>query len=101
MIYTSFVFKNNKGRIQGITSVLADEIQAFRHLFDGEKATLFVAWIHAGGKASGKQRSATASCWYLMIVYPHVHYDLVEDKFVERDLRGFMQRLKHSSGHFP
>lgn len=92
-IYTSFVFKNNKDRIQGITSVIADEMLAFRRLFNGEKATLSVTWIHTGGKASEKQRSATAFRWrdcqyhaYIMITW--------EDKFLERDMRGFLQQFK-------
>lgn len=93
MIYTSFVFKNNKDRIQGITSVLADEMQTFRRLFNGEKATLSVTWIHTGGKASDKQRSATAFRWRDCMYHTYIMISW-EDKFLERDMRGFMQRLK-------
>ncbi|KAI0393662.1 hypothetical protein F5Y17DRAFT_431308 [Xylariaceae sp. FL0594] len=93
MIYTSFVFKNDSDRIQEITSAISREMEAFRRLYQGEKATLQVTWIHSGGKASERERSATAFYWrectyhvYIMIQW--------EEKWIERDMRGFMQTFK-------
>ena len=92
-IYTSFVFKNDQGRISSITSIIKREMKAFRDLFTGEQAMLQVTWIHSGGQASKKQRSATAFRWrdctyhtYIMIQW--------DDKWLEMDMRGFLERFK-------
>lgn len=62
-IYSSFVFKNNKKTIESATTIIRNEMKAFRDLFPGEKALLQVAWIHSEGEASKKKREATAFPW--------------------------------------
>ena len=92
-IYTSFVFKNDQERISSITSIIRDEMQAFRNLFTEEKALLQVTWIHSGGQASNKKRSATAFRWRDSVYHAYIMIQF-DDKWLERDMRGFSQTFK-------
>lgn len=95
-IYTSFVFQNNRKKMAAIVSIIKEEMQAFRDRFSEEKDTkglLQVTFIHAGGKASDKQRSDTAFRWrdgnyhaYIMIEW--------EDKWLEEEMRNFCTAFK-------
>ncbi|PKX93529.1 FAD-binding domain-containing protein [Aspergillus novofumigatus IBT 16806] len=92
-IYTSFVFKNDRSRMKAVTVAIRKEMQAFRRLFKGEQGLLQVTWIHSGGEASRKKRSATAFRWrdctyhiYIMLQW--------EDKWLERDMWGFLGEFK-------
>ncbi|KAK0666811.1 hypothetical protein QBC41DRAFT_348538 [Cercophora samala] len=93
MIYASFLFKNKPDEIKQITQIIFSEFDTFRKLFDGEKPLLQVTWIHAGGKASQMKRSASAFRWrdctyhaYIMIQW--------QDKWLEAEMRGFLQGFK-------
>ncbi|KAL9126685.1 MAG: hypothetical protein Q9217_004296 [Psora testacea] len=92
-IYTSFVFKNDQDRIKSITFIIREEMKAFRSLFTGEQAVLQVTWIHSGGQASKKKRSATAFRWRDCAYHAYIMMQW-EDKWLERDMRGFLQTFK-------
>lgn len=62
-IYSSFVFNNDKDTIERVTSILREEMQAFRNLYEGEKVEFLITWIHSGGKAKEKKSSDTAFFW--------------------------------------
>ena len=51
-LYSSWVIKNDKDRIQEITKIILDQIQEFRKQFSGERGTFGVTWIHTGGAIS-------------------------------------------------
>ncbi|RYP18833.1 hypothetical protein DL765_003713 [Monosporascus sp. GIB2] len=92
-IYASFLFKNKENAIKEITNIIRQEFLQSRKLFTGEQAQLQVTWIHAGGQAAQKKRSASAFRWrdctyhvYIMLTW--------EEKWLERDMRGFLQRFK-------
>ncbi|KAE8147148.1 hypothetical protein BDV25DRAFT_169381 [Aspergillus avenaceus] len=93
-IYTSFVFKDTKkSKIQEITSTIREEMKAFRNEFAGEKALLQVTFIHSGGKASERKRSATAFRWRDCVYHAYIMIEWAE-KWLEMDMRGFCQKMK-------
>ncbi|KAI9642899.1 hypothetical protein NHQ30_008633 [Ciborinia camelliae] len=93
-ISTSFIFNNDLDGIHNITAIIREEMKAFRSRFTGEQVQLQVTWIHSGGKASEKEPSDTAFRWRDG-VYPT--YAMIEwdDKWMEKDMRGFLQELKN------
>lgn len=88
-IYYSFVFKNDRDRIESVTSIIRDEMAAFKRLFVGEECLLQVTWIHAGGEASRKKRSATAFRWRDGVYHTYI-WMRWQGKFLEGDMRGFL-----------
>ncbi|KAG0133176.1 hypothetical protein HOY82DRAFT_269424 [Tuber indicum] len=92
-IYTSFVFKNNKKTIDSATTIIRDEMKAFRDLFPGEQALLQVTWIHSGGVASKKKREATAFRWRDCVYHTYIMLQW-EEKWLELNMRGFLQSFK-------
>lgn len=91
-IYTSFVFKNKKEKIEQITKIIRDELNDFRKRFTGEQGLLQVTWIHSGGKANEWPRDASAFRWrgcaynaYIMIEW--------QEKWLERDMRDFLENF--------
>ncbi|KAL2148929.1 hypothetical protein VTH82DRAFT_1615 [Thermothelomyces myriococcoides] len=93
MIYASFLFKNKSNNITEITSIIREEFRQFRTLFEGEKALLQVTWIHAGGQAARMKRSASAFRWRDCAYHAYIMVQW-EEKWLERDMRGFLQRFK-------
>ncbi|KAK5996764.1 Cannabidiolic acid synthase-like protein [Cladobotryum mycophilum] len=94
-IYSSFVFKNDHERIRNITSIIRQEMSAFRELFTGEQALLQVTWIHGGGQASKMQRSDTAFRWRDGVYHTYIMIQW-DEKWLERDMRGFLQKFKEN-----
>jgi FAD/FMN-containing dehydrogenase len=92
-IYTSFVFMNDRASMEKITSIIREQMKAFRRLFQGETALLQVTWIHSGGKASDKKRSASAFRWRDGVYHSYIMIQWNE-KFLERDMRGFLGEFK-------
>ncbi|KAK3389748.1 hypothetical protein B0H63DRAFT_464257 [Podospora didyma] len=93
-IYSSFVFKNNNPeRISAITGLIQSEMAAFRALYPGETALLQVTWIHSGGQASRKPRSATAFRWRDAVYHAYIMVQW-EDKWLEGDMREFLGRFR-------
>ncbi|KAI0452227.1 hypothetical protein F5B21DRAFT_516240 [Xylaria acuta] len=93
-LYSSFCFGNDIDTFTAITTVVKEELEAFKRLFRGETNCLCQAsFIHAGGVASRKPRDATAFRWretvyhcYIMMVW--------RDKWLERDMRAFLGKFK-------
>ncbi|KAI1109364.1 hypothetical protein F5Y14DRAFT_29984 [Nemania sp. NC0429] len=92
-LYCSFVFKNDRNRIEGITQIIRDEMAAFKDLFDGEQCLLQVTWIHAGGEASRKQRSASAFRWRDGVYHTYI-WVRWQEKFLEQDMLGFFLKFR-------
>ena len=92
-IYSSFVFKNKPETMESVTTIIRDEMKAFRELFPGEQALLQVTWIHSGGEASKKKREATAFRWRDCVYHTYIMLQW-DEKWLERDMRGFLQSFK-------
>jgi len=92
-IYTSFVDKNNKKTIENAPRIIREEMKTFRGLFTGEKALLQVTWIHSGGEANKKKHEATAFRWRDCVYRAYIMLQW-EKKWLEMDVRGFMQTFK-------
>ncbi|KAI2466903.1 hypothetical protein F4781DRAFT_444712 [Annulohypoxylon bovei var. microspora] len=92
-IYSSFVFNNDKVTIEKVTSIIREEMKVFRDLFSGEQVEFLVTWIHSGGKAAEKKPSDTAFFWREAVYHTYVTVEW-EDKWMERDMRGFLGTVK-------
>ncbi|POG62503.1 uncharacterized protein OCT59_014427 [Rhizophagus irregularis] len=92
-IYSSFVFNNDKISIEKVTAIIREEMKTFRRLYRGEKVQFLVTWIHSGGKAREKKPSDTAFFWREAVYHTYVTVDW-EDKWMERDMRGFLKNVK-------
>ncbi|KAK8070707.1 hypothetical protein PG997_010910 [Apiospora hydei] len=75
------------------TILAVKEFDVFGEQFKGERAECSVSFIHTGGRAGAASRGATPYRWreasyqcYIMITFL--------DKWVERDMRGFLARFK-------
>ena len=68
-------------------------MKTFRGLFTGEKALLQVTWIHSGGEASKKKHEATGFRWRDCVYRAYIMLQW-EKKWLEMDVRGFMQNFQ-------
>ena len=92
-IYSSFVFNNDKSSIEKITAIIREEMRTFRSLYSGEQVEFLVTWIHSAGKAREKKPSDTAFFWREAVYHTYVTLEW-EDKWMERDMRGFLGTVK-------
>lgn len=93
-IYASFCFTNDERKIEKITAIVKEELEAFKALFSAESSGLCqVSFIHAGGQASRKERSAVAFRWRETTYHAYIMIEW-KDKWLERDMRGFSKRFK-------
>ncbi|KAJ8121469.1 hypothetical protein ONZ43_g2086 [Nemania bipapillata] len=93
-IYSSFCFENNRDDFEMITTIVKEELEAFRRLFRAETNCLCqVTFIHSGGKASRKPRDATAFRWRDTVFHSYIMIQF-RDKWLEKDMRGFLQKFK-------
>ncbi|KAM3504998.1 hypothetical protein MY11210_008135 [Beauveria gryllotalpidicola] len=92
-IYSSFVFGNDRESIEKITPIIQKEMEAFRSLYTDEKVEFLVTWIHAGGEAQRKPADSSAYFWRKAVYHTYVTLEW-EDKWMERDMRGFMGQVK-------
>ncbi|KAK3949779.1 hypothetical protein QBC32DRAFT_30092 [Pseudoneurospora amorphoporcata] len=92
-LYASFVFKNDLERIKKITSIIREEMAMFKSRFAGESGLLQVTWIHSGGKASRKDRSASAFRWRDGVYQTYIMLDWKE-KWMEGEMRAFLKAFK-------
>ncbi|KAI0893002.1 FAD-binding domain-containing protein [Annulohypoxylon nitens] len=92
-IYTSFVFNNERATIESVTSVIREEMTTFRRRFAGEQVEFLVTWIHSGGKAAEKDPTDTAFFWRKAVYHTYITIEW-EDKWMERDMRGFLGNIK-------
>jgi FAD/FMN-containing dehydrogenase len=91
-IYSSFVFTNDKDTIEKLTAIIKKEMETFRRLYSGEKVEFLVTWIHSGGKAM-ENSPDTAFFWRKAVYQTYVTVEW-EDKWMERDMRGFLGKVK-------
>ncbi|KAL4937615.1 hypothetical protein BDV06DRAFT_232459 [Aspergillus oleicola] len=92
-IYSSFVFTNDSNTIEKLTAIIKKEMETFRRLYSGEKVEFLVTWIHSGGEAMKKSPSETAFFWRNAVFHTYVTVEW-EDKWMERDMRGFLGKVK-------
>lgn len=92
-IYSSFLFDNDKEKIEKVTAIIREEMENFRRLYSGEKVEFLVTWIHSGGKARDKKPFDTAYFWREAVYHTYVTLEW-EDKWMERDMRGFLGMIK-------
>jgi hypothetical protein len=92
-VYSSFVFDNNEIRINGVTDIIRKEMEAFRKLYLKDNVQFLVTWIHSGGKAREKKPEDTAFFWREAVYHTYVTVEW-EDKWMEKDMRGFLRRVK-------
>lgn len=92
-VYYSFVYKNDRDRIEAVTKIVREEMAKFKEFFSGEDCLLQVTWIHAGGMASLKKRSATAFRWRDGTYHTYIWMRWSE-KFLEKDMWGFLGVFK-------
>ncbi|PGG97150.1 hypothetical protein AJ79_09331 [Helicocarpus griseus UAMH5409] len=92
-LYSGFVFKNDRDRIEAITSIIKEEMANFRKLFKEEQGLLQVTFIHSGGQASKKKRSASAFRWRDCVYHSYI-WIRWDEKWLERDMRGFLDRFR-------
>ncbi|KAK1774190.1 hypothetical protein QBC45DRAFT_459253 [Copromyces sp. CBS 386.78] len=91
-LYASFVFKNDLEGIKKITSIIREEMAVFKSQFAGESGLLQVTWIHSSGKASRKDRSASAFRWRDGVYQTYIMLDWKE-KWMEGEMRAFLKSL--------
>ncbi|KAI0108982.1 hypothetical protein GGR51DRAFT_548073 [Nemania sp. FL0031] len=93
-IFSSFCFGNDPHDFAAIVSIVKEELEAFRRLFKAETNCLCqVSFIHSGGEASRKPRDATAFRWRETVYHAYIMMQF-RDKFLERDMRGFLGKFK-------
>ncbi|KAI1204726.1 uncharacterized protein F4807DRAFT_471786 [Annulohypoxylon truncatum] len=92
-IYSSFIFKNDRITIERATSIIREDMEAFRRRFSGEQVEFLVTWIHSGGKATEKKPSDTAFFWREAVYHTYVTVEWV-DKWMETDMRPFLEDVK-------
>lgn len=92
-IFSSFVLGNDKATIEKTTAIIREQMVRFRSLYGGEKVKFLVTWIHSGGRAQEKAPSATAFFWREATYHVYVTVEW-EDKWMERDMRGFLGAVK-------
>lgn len=94
-IFAAFVFNREQitKNVEKITSILQEEMKAFRKLYQGEAVNLDIVWIHTGGQASKLKPTDTAFFWREALYHTYVEV-LWKDKWMELNMRGFMGELK-------
>ncbi|KAI1125306.1 hypothetical protein F5Y10DRAFT_279583 [Nemania abortiva] len=93
-IYSSFCFGNDMRDFAAIVQIVKEELQAFQQLFRAESNCLCqVSFIHSGGQASKKSRDATAFRWREAVYHSYIMIQF-RDKWLERDMRGFLAKFK-------
>ncbi|RYC56643.1 hypothetical protein CHU98_g9564 [Xylaria longipes] len=93
-LYSSFCFGNNSDTFTTVTTVVKEELEAFKRLFKGEtNCQCQVSFIHSGGVASRKGRDATAFRWRETVYHAYIMM-VWRDKWLERDMRAFLGKFK-------
>ncbi|KAI1850431.1 hypothetical protein JX266_004289 [Neoarthrinium moseri] len=92
-LFTSFAFLNDEQTIKSVTAIIQSEMDDFKQQFKGERAMATFTFIHSGGQATTKPDWATAFRWRQTAYQAYIQI-LWEDKWLERDMRGFHQRFR-------
>ncbi|KZV92409.1 FAD-binding domain-containing protein [Exidia glandulosa HHB12029] len=94
-IYSSFVFGNDKRTIDAVTALIRTKMVEFRAAFPGERVELLATFIHAGGKMGASAHKPTETAYFWRDAVYHMYLTVEwEDKWMERDMRGFLGTFK-------
>ncbi|KAL6895261.1 Glucooligosaccharide oxidase [Trichoderma longibrachiatum] len=92
--YTSFVFDNDRHDVvQDISFIIRHNMVRFRNLFSGERGSLQVTWIHAGGQAASRHPSDTAFFWRKGVFHTYITVQCFE-KFLANEMGEFLEEFK-------
>ncbi|KAH7143779.1 hypothetical protein EDB81DRAFT_652309 [Dactylonectria macrodidyma] len=91
-IYTSFVFTNEREKIETITAIIRQEMKDFRKKYTGEQGLLQVTWIHSGGKANEKQSADAAYPWRTCVYHTYIMIQW-QEKFLEEEMRDVLSKF--------
>ncbi|KAH6658338.1 hypothetical protein BKA67DRAFT_674299 [Truncatella angustata] len=80
--------------IRSVVSVTEQEPRSFKHQFQGERVLASFTFIHSGGVGSRREDSDTAFRWRKSVYHAYLQITW-EDKFMERDMRGYLQTFKN------
>ena len=93
-LYSSFVFKNDDANLIKQVMVSSGRLmKEHRDSFANEKVSFQMTWIHSGGKATEKNPTDSAFFWREAVFQMYVTV-LWEDKWMERDMRRFIDTVK-------
>ncbi|EJD41550.1 hypothetical protein AURDEDRAFT_186506 [Auricularia subglabra TFB-10046 SS5] len=92
-IYSSFVFGNDAATIAKVTALVRAKMIEFRAAFPGERVELLATFIHAGGRMGARAPADTAYFWRGAVYHMYLTLEW-EDKWMERDMRGFLGAAK-------
>lgn len=92
-LHCSFVFGNDLETMQALSKIIREELEVFKKLYEGEKVVAQVTFIHSGGKASEKAPTDTAFAWRQAVYHSYIMMEW-EDKWMEKNMRGFMGILR-------
>ncbi|KAH7336232.1 hypothetical protein BKA65DRAFT_563226 [Rhexocercosporidium sp. MPI-PUGE-AT-0058] len=92
-LYSSFIFNNSLENVTAVTTISIEELETFKRIFNGEKASATASWIQTGGKAEDTGKSDTAYRWRSAeyVVYLYVAW---ESDCLERNIRKYCKSLK-------
>ncbi|KAL6859498.1 FAD-binding domain-containing protein [Trichoderma novae-zelandiae] len=91
--YASFVFKNDGQDLGTVSHIIRDSMVRFRKKFTGERGSLQVTWIHAGGQAASRKPSETAFFWRDAGFHTYITMQCFE-KFLAQEMCDFLGELK-------
>ncbi|KAL7815569.1 FAD-binding domain-containing protein [Trichoderma gracile] len=92
--YASFVFENDRwDLIENISRIIRHNMVRFREQFTGERGSLQVTWIHAGGQAASRKPSDTAFFWRSGIFHTYITVQCSE-KFLANEMGEFLHDFK-------
>jgi hypothetical protein len=93
-IYASFVFDNDRERMERVIAVVKQQLESFKTIFSNkEKIMASCAFIHSGGKASEVDPGDTAFPWRNAVYLSYVEV-WWEDQWLETEAKAFCKEFK-------
>ncbi|KAK1241922.1 hypothetical protein MKX07_007745 [Trichoderma sp. CBMAI-0711] len=92
--YASFVFENDRRDVvENISRIIRHNMVRFREQFTGDRGSLQVTWIHAGGQAASRKPSDTAFFWRGGVFHTYITVQCFE-KFLVEEMGEFLHDFK-------
>ncbi|OTA03708.1 hypothetical protein A9Z42_0041950 [Trichoderma parareesei] len=92
--YASFVFENDRRDVvENISRIIRHNMVRFREMFTGDRGSLQVTWIHAGGQAASRKPSDTAFFWRGGVFHTYITVQCFE-KFLVEEMGDFLHDFK-------
>ncbi|TFB05902.1 hypothetical protein CCMA1212_001344 [Trichoderma ghanense] len=91
--YASFVFETDRRIFVEILAIIRFHMVRFRVLFTGDRGSLQVTWIHAGGQAASRKPSDTAFFWRKGVFHTYITVQCFE-KFMAEEMEEFLDDFK-------